>query len=150
MIMADQEQMCVAHRELAAAHRDWIRVFRTLRSTLRYEDLVPVVKRLDEVVHQFMEASELFTGRKNAASNPARQRPALASSDAAALCNALAASEQRLEAALRLVDELRTQESLFKQQVTLLSEAVAQARQFAYHDELTGLPNRRLLTDRFN
>jgi hypothetical protein len=64
MIMADQEQMCVAHRELVAAHRDWIRVIRTLRSTLRYEDLLPVAIRLDEVVQQFMEASELFTGRK--------------------------------------------------------------------------------------
>ena len=81
----------------------------------------------------------------NAASEPARQRPALAFSDAAALCCALAASEQKLGAALRLVDELRTQELLFNQQVALLSEAVAQARQFAYHDELTGLPNRRLL-----
>lgn len=86
----------------------------------------------------------------NAASELARQRPALASSDAAALCCALAISEQKLEAAFRLVDELRTQESLFKQRVALLSEAVAQARQFAYHDELTGLPNRRLLLDRFN
>jgi diguanylate cyclase len=86
----------------------------------------------------------------NTTSHPARQRPALAFSDAAALCCALATSEQKLEAALRLVDELRTQESLFNQQVALLSEAVAQARQFAYHDELTGLPNRRLLMDRFN
>jgi predicted signal transduction protein with EAL and GGDEF domain len=86
----------------------------------------------------------------NAASEPARQRPALAFSDAAALCCALAASEQKLEAALRLVDELRTQESPFNQQVALLSEAVAQARQFAHHDALTGLPNRRLLLDRFN
>lgn len=86
----------------------------------------------------------------NAASKPVQQRPALAFSDAAALCCALAASEQKLEAALRRVDELRTRESLFNQQLALLSEAVAQARQFAHHDELTGLPNRRLLLDRFN
>jgi diguanylate cyclase (GGDEF)-like protein len=86
----------------------------------------------------------------NAASDPARQRAALAFSDAAALCCALAASEQKLGAALRLIDELRQQESLARKKVALLSEAVAQARQFAYHDELTGLPNRRLLLDRFN
>jgi diguanylate cyclase (GGDEF)-like protein len=86
----------------------------------------------------------------NGASHPARQRPALASSDAAALCNALATSEQKLAAALLLVDELRTQELLLKQNVALLTEAVGQAHQFAYHDELTGLPNRRLLLDRFN
>ena len=86
----------------------------------------------------------------NGASDPVRQRPALAFSDAAALCCALAAGEQKLEAALGLVDELRAQESLFRQQVALLREAVAQARQFAHHDELTGLPNRRLLLDRFN
>ena len=86
----------------------------------------------------------------NAASDPARQRGALAFSDAAALCCALAASEQKLRAALRLIDDFRRHESLFNQQVALLSEAVAEARQFAYHDELTGLPNRRLLLDRFN
>jgi diguanylate cyclase len=87
----------------------------------------------------------------NGASDPAGHRPAPASSDDATLCNALATSEQKLGAALRLVDELQ---SLFKQRVGLLSEAaaeaVAQVRQFAYHDELTGLPNRRLLLDRFN
>jgi hypothetical protein len=64
MIMAGQEQKCAAHRELVATHRDWIRVFRTLRSTLRYEDLVPVAERLDKLLQQFMDASELFTGRK--------------------------------------------------------------------------------------
>ena len=86
----------------------------------------------------------------NAASDPGRQRGAVAFSDAAALCSALATGEQKLGAALRLIDELRQQESLLKQNVALLTEAVAQARQFAYHDELTGLPNRRLLLDRFN
>jgi diguanylate cyclase (GGDEF)-like protein len=86
----------------------------------------------------------------NAASDPGRQLGAVAFSDAAALCSALATGEQKLGAALRLIDELRQQESLLKQNVALLTEAVAQARQFAYHDELTGLPNRRLLLDRFN
>jgi diguanylate cyclase (GGDEF)-like protein len=86
----------------------------------------------------------------NVALDPAGHRPALAFSDVAVLYCALAAGKQELEAALRLVDELRSQESLLRQQVGLLSEAVGRARQFAYHDELTGLPNRRLLLDRFN
>jgi diguanylate cyclase (GGDEF)-like protein len=75
----------------------------------------------------------LTTVRKasNGASDPALQRSAL-------------------EDALRLIDELRQQESRLKQNVALLTEAVAQARRFAYHDELTRLPNRRLLLDRFN
>lgn len=62
--MADQEQICVAHRELVATHRDWMRLFRTLRSTLRFEDLIPVAERLDKVLQQFVDASELFTGCK--------------------------------------------------------------------------------------
>ena len=94
----------------------------------------------------------LSTAREaaNAASDPARQRAALALSDAAALCSALATSEQKLGAALGLIDELQKQESLLKKNVALLSETVVQVRQFAYHDELTGLPNRRLLLDRFD
>jgi diguanylate cyclase (GGDEF)-like protein len=86
----------------------------------------------------------------NAASGPPRHRGALAFSGAAALCCALANSEQKLGAALRLIDELRRQDSLLKGKVALLSDTVAQVRKFAYHDELTGLPNRRLLLDRFN
>ena len=94
----------------------------------------------------------LKTGREAAiaASDPARQRAALAFSDVAALGRALATSEQKLGAALRLIDDLQGQESSLKKKVATLSEAAAQARQFGYHDELTGLPNRRLLLDRFN
>jgi diguanylate cyclase (GGDEF)-like protein len=98
-------------------------------------------------------AQRLLDGARkaaNASPNPARQREALASSDAAALCCALATSEQKLGAALRLIDDLQEQGSLLKQRIALLNKAAAQARQFAYHDELTGLPNRRLLFDRFN
>jgi diguanylate cyclase (GGDEF)-like protein len=86
----------------------------------------------------------------NGALGPPRQRGALAFSGAAALCCALTSSEQKLGAALRLIDDLRRQESLLKKKAALLSETVVQVRQFAYHDELTGLPNRRLLLDRFN
>ena len=85
-----------------------------------------------------------------AASDPARQRAALAFSDVAALGRSLATSEQKLGAALRLIDDLQGHESSLKKKVAILSEAAAQARQFGYHDELTGLPNRRLLLDRFN
>jgi diguanylate cyclase (GGDEF)-like protein len=45
---------------------------------------------------------------------------------------------------------MRKRDALHEQRVALLEEAVAKAQRFAYHDELTGLPNRRLLLDRFN
>jgi diguanylate cyclase len=69
---------------------------------------------------------------------------------AAELYRALAATQRRLGAALRQIDTLRIQDSLLKKQVVLLEAAAATARQFAYHDELTRLPNRRLLLDHFN
>jgi diguanylate cyclase (GGDEF)-like protein len=92
------------------------------------------------------------TARKaaNGSSAPARQPAALPFPNFVALCRALATSAQELGAALRLIDGLRREESLLKQEIATLSEAVVQVRQFAYHDELTGLPNRRLLLDRFN
>lgn len=63
---------------------------------------------------------------------------------------ALEVSRERLRAALCRIDALETEGLLLKHQVALLQRTVKQARRFAYHDELTGLPNRRLLLDRYN
>jgi diguanylate cyclase (GGDEF)-like protein len=75
--------------------------------------------------------------------------PVHALPNAAELYRALAATQRRLGAALRQIDTLVIQDSLLKQEVALAQEAAAKARRFAYHDELTGLPNRRLLLDQF-
>jgi diguanylate cyclase len=66
------------------------------------------------------------------------------------LFRALAATQRRLGAALRQIDALLIEGSQLKQTVTSLEESAIKARRFAYHDELTGLPNRRLLRDHFN
>jgi diguanylate cyclase (GGDEF)-like protein len=71
-------------------------------------------------------------------------------SNAAQLERALEVSRERLRAALCRIDALETEGLLLKHQVALLQRTVAQTRQFACHDELTGLPNRRLLLDRYN
>jgi diguanylate cyclase (GGDEF)-like protein len=70
--------------------------------------------------------------------------------DATSLRLALAATERRFAAALRQLERMRRRDALYEQQVTLLKEAAEKAQRFAYHDELTGLPNRHLLFDRFN
>lgn len=59
----------------------------------------------------------------------------------AASYQALAAAEKRLGAALGRIDALLLQNSLLRQAVIRLEEASIKARLFAYHDELTGLPN---------
>jgi diguanylate cyclase (GGDEF)-like protein len=70
--------------------------------------------------------------------------------DVGSLRLALAATERRFAAALRQLERMRRRDALYEQQVALLQEAAAKAQRFAYHDELTGLPNRHLLFDRFN
>ena len=57
---------------------------------------------------------------------------------------------QQLRAAQLQIDQLQKRDALLVQEVALLKHAVTKAHRFAYHDELTGLPNRRLLRDRFN
>jgi diguanylate cyclase (GGDEF)-like protein len=69
--------------------------------------------------------------------------------DPAELRRLLAASERRFRAALLQLDLMRRREALHQRQVTQMTDAVLRARRFAYHDELTGLPNRRLLLNRF-
>lgn len=57
---------------------------------------------------------------------------------------------QRLAAALQQVATLQRRDALLRQEITLLTRLVARVRRFAHHDELTGLPNRSLLLDRFD
>lgn len=61
-----------------------------------------------------------------------------------------AASRRELDAALREIEALRTQGSRLTQRVAVLVQEVARARQFVHRDGLTGLPDRRLLLDRYN
>jgi len=68
----------------------------------------------------------------------------------AELRRALADTQRRYGVALRQLDRLRRRDALREQEAVLLTDAVLKARRFAYHDELTGLPNRHLLADRFN
>jgi diguanylate cyclase len=65
------------------------------------------------------------------------------------LRNELASSERQLRAALRQIDVLRAQQAALQCEVLRLGAVNHQARQLALHDELTGLPNRTLLRDRF-
>lgn len=68
----------------------------------------------------------------------------------AMLCHALATAEDQLAAALRRNDALHAHLARLEDEAAALRHAVVQARQFAHHDELTGLPNRVLLQDRFD
>lgn len=88
-----------------------------------------------EVLIDGLHASTTSTTRPSGAARPER---------------ALEVSRERLRAAQCRVEALETERSLLKHQVALLQRTVAQTRQYAYHDELTGLPNRRLLMDRYN
>jgi diguanylate cyclase (GGDEF)-like protein len=56
---------------------------------------------------------------------------------------------QQLEAARRQIDSLVKLVMVLREQSVLLTESLASAHRFAFHDELTNLPNRRLLKDRF-
>ncbi len=67
-----------------------------------------------------------------------------------ALRAALATSQRRLEEALSRIETLLARDSQHAAEIRALDQAVAKAHRFAYRDELTGLPNRRLLLDRFD
>ncbi|HET6628852.1 MAG TPA: GGDEF domain-containing protein [Woeseiaceae bacterium] len=56
---------------------------------------------------------------------------------------------QQLASARCEIDALVRLSQALQEQVTRLNDALARTSRFAFHDELTGLPNRRLLKDHF-
>ena len=69
-------------------------------------------------------------------------------SELADLTRALAITRQQAHAALEHVQTLTERNSQLERELVEVARREAQVREFAYHDELTGLPNRRLLLDR--
>ena len=76
---------------------------------------------------------------------PAAGSPA----DIADLRRTLAATERRFGVALRQIERMRRLDLLRQQEAALLTAAVAKAQRVAYRDDLTGLPNRQALMERF-
>ena len=82
---------------------------------------------------------------------PAADRLQQAISELTKLKLALAASRQQSKHARRQIDALTDANACLREELRRLTRhKVADAHHFAYHDELTGLPTRRLLLDRLN
>ena len=92
----------------------------------------------------------LHMGSKNDFENPsvAQLRQALA--EVATLQCALSQSRENSEISVQEIKTLVERNLRLTQEVTLLKEKESKALYLAYHDQLTGLPNRRLLRDRLN
>lgn len=92
-------------------------------------------------------AARAQRGSLRSATVPAAQLKC-ALSELAEVKRALTLNRQETQAAREQVPVLTELNSRLNQELIELAQREAQVRDFAYHDELTGLPNRRLLLDR--
>ena len=84
---------------------------------------------------------------ENPADSATQQRVVL---ELAEVKRALTKSRRALKSACQQIETLTNANSKLKSNFMHLARKEAQTRTFAYHDELTGLPNRRLLQDRLS
>jgi diguanylate cyclase (GGDEF)-like protein len=68
---------------------------------------------------------------------------------AAQLSRELEAARRELDDVRQQLDEVLTRDAVLERQAVLLQRALSKTRKFVYRDELTGLPNRRLLLDHY-